>query len=185
MIAKKRLLIQGAVLLSIAAALLGGCASMYDTAESSAPESSADVATVSSSDSESDRSGGDSVTNESNSSFSPAIVSVEIGEERFTIDLADNGTASAFAQLLPLEVNMSELNGNEKYIYLNDVLPSQPTNPGTIEAGDVMLYGDNCLVVFYKSHSTSYAYTRIGKINDTASLAEAVGSGSIKMSFNI
>lgn len=125
------------------------------------------------------------MTNGSNSSFSPAIASVEIGGERFAIDLADNETASAFARLLPLEANMSELNGNEKYIYLNDALPSQPANPGTIEAGDVMLYGDSCLVVFYKSHPTSYAYTRIGKINDTASLAEAVGSGSVEMSFNI
>ena len=104
---------------------------------------------------------------------------------QFSIDLADNDTAAAFAQMLPLQVEMSELNGNEKYIYLDESLPAHPTNPGTIEAGDVMLYGDNCLVVFYESHPTSYTYTRIGAIADTAGLAKAVGAGSVSASFTL
>ena len=47
-----------------------------------------------------------------------------------------------------------------------------------------MLYGNNCLVVFYESHTTSYAYTRIGKIADASDLAAVVGSGSISASFD-
>lgn len=103
----------------------------------------------------------------------------------YTIDLADNDTATAFANLLPFESEMSELNGNEKYVYLGGSLPSNPVNPGTIEAGDVMLYGNNCLVVFYEPHPTMYFYTRIGKIADAHELASAFGSGSITASFTI
>lgn len=114
-----------------------------------------------------------------------ANVAVLLNGTRFDLELADNDTAAAFAQMLPLQVEMSELNGNEKYLYLDESLPAHPTNPGTIEAGDVMLYGDNCLVVFYESHPTSYTYTRIGTIADTAGLAAAIGSGSISASFTL
>lgn len=112
-------------------------------------------------------------------------VQVAINGSTFAIDLADNATAVAFAGLLPMKVQMEELNGNEKYVFLDGALPSSPANPGTIEAGDVMLYGDTCLVIFYETHTTSYAYTRIGKIADAAGLQSAVGTGSIAASFSL
>ena len=33
-----------------------------------------------------------------------------------------------------------------------------------------MLYGNNCLVIFYKSFDTSYSYTRIGHIENLEDL---------------
>lgn len=33
-----------------------------------------------------------------------------------------------------------------------------------------MLYGNNCLVVFYKSFNTSYSYTKIGHIDNLSDL---------------
>ena len=65
---------------------------------------------------------------------------------------------------------MSELNGNEKYIYLDNTLPTNSSNPKKINAGDIMLYGDNCLVIFYKSFTTTYSYTKIGHINNLPDL---------------
>lgn len=110
-------------------------------------------------------------------------LNMKIGNSTFTVTLADNATAQAFADLLPLRLNMSELNGNEKYIYLAQSLPSQPTSPGTIQTGDLMLYGSTCIVLFYESFSTSYRYTRIGRVDNPAGLAAAVGSGSVTVSF--
>lgn len=114
---------------------------------------------------------------------SSSTISFEIGDAQFALELADNGTAVALASMLPLQLTMSDLNGNEKYVYLSESLPASASNPGTIEAGDVMLFGDDCLVVFYKSHPTSYSYTRVGKIVDTTGLAATVGSSSIEARF--
>ena len=110
-------------------------------------------------------------------------VTATLNGKDFDIELANNDTARAFAGMLPLSGTMSELNGNEKYLRVSDSLPSNPTNPGTIEAGDVMLYQDDCIVVFYETHPSSYTYTRIGKITDATSLAAAVGTGSVQATF--
>ena len=97
-------------------------------------------------------------------------VKVIINDKEYTIDLEDNETANSFASLLPQEFDMNELNGNEKYVYLDNTLPTSSYSPKRINAGDVMLYGNNCLVVFYKSFDTSYSYTKIGHINNLPDL---------------
>ena len=118
--------------------------------------------------------------NKSNNS-NEVIKSVKaiINGKEYVINLEDNETANSFANLLPQELNMSELNGNEKYIYLDTTLPTNSSNPKRINAGDVMLYGNNCLVIFYKSFDTSYSYTRIGHIDDLPNL----GNGNITVKF--
>ena len=45
-----------------------------------------------------------------------------------------------------------------------------------------MLYGTDCLVIFYESFSTSYSYTRIGKIDNPDGLENVLGPGSIQIS---
>ena len=109
---------------------------------------------------------------------------ITIGSNQFTVLLEDNKTTAVLLEKLPLQLSMSELNGNEKYNYLPFSLPTEPYSPGQIQAGDVMLYGDDCLVVFYKSFSTPYRYTRIGHIDDPAGLQAAVGPGSVQMEFS-
>ena len=118
--------------------------------------------------------------NESNNS-NEVIKSVKaiINGKEYVINLEDNETAKSFANLLPQELNMSELNGNEKYIYLDTTLPTNSSNPKRINAGDVMLYGNNCLVIFYKTFDTSYSYTKIGHIDNLPNL----GNGSISVKF--
>ncbi|HZR03499.1 MAG TPA: cyclophilin-like fold protein, partial [Burkholderiales bacterium] len=88
-------------------------------------------------------------------------------------------------QLLPQALDMSELNGNEKYARLPRSLPTNAVRPGTIHRGDVLLYGRDALVVFYETFESNYSYTRIGRIADSAGLAEALGSGDQRISFMI
>ena len=97
-------------------------------------------------------------------------ISVTINDMSYKIIFEDNETINKFISMLPQTFEMTELNGNEKYIYLDYSLPTDSTNPGHIEAGDVMLYGDNCLVIFYKSFNTTYSYTKIGHIYDLLDL---------------
>ena len=100
-------------------------------------------------------------TSEDNSSMT-----VIINGEEFSVTLEDNETAKAFSDMLPVTLTMSELHGNEKYYYLDTSLPSNPQNIGTIHKGDIMLYGDNCVVIFYKDFETDYKYPRIGHIDN-------------------
>ena len=106
-----------------------------------------------------------------------------IGGSVFNAELANNATAQAFDALLPTILSMTELNGNEKYKYLDTSLPTNASCPETIHAGDILLYGNNCVVVFYKTFNTSYNYTKIGKITDPTGLEAAVGSGGIEVQF--
>ena len=110
---------------------------------------------------------------------------IRIGSKNFIAVLENNATAAAFKARLPMTVGMTELNGNEKYFRLSENLPTNATNPGTIQAGDLMIYGSNTLVLFYKSFATSYEYTRLGRIKDTTSLAEAVGSGGVTVTLAV
>jgi hypothetical protein len=107
-----------------------------------------------------------------------------IGERRFAITLADTQAARAFAALMPLEIDMADLNGNEKHADLSQALPADASRPGTIRNGDLMLYGSNTLVVFYKTFRSSYSYTRIGHVNEPASLEQVLGQRSVKIEFS-
>ena len=111
-------------------------------------------------------------------------IRLTVGSTVFSADLAGNATAEAFGALLPMTLDMSELNGNEKYHYLSSSLPTDASCPGTIHAGDILLYGNNCVVVFYKTFNTGYSYTRIGKITDPEGLESALGSGSVSVRFS-
>lgn len=106
-----------------------------------------------------------------------------VGEYTFDVEYVDNNTAEAFKKMLPVTLKMEELNGNEKYCYIDSSLPTALSTPGTINAGDIMLFGSNCIVVFYETFKTSYSYTRIGKVKDTASLKKALGSGDVTIKF--
>ena len=106
-------------------------------------------------------------------------VKVTINNKEYTLTLESNNTAQKFASILPQEYNMNELNGNEKYVYLDIELPTNSSNPKHINTGDVMLYGDDCLVIFYKSFDTNYSYTKIGHIDNLDDL----GNNNIKVKF--
>lgn len=114
-----------------------------------------------------------------------STLKLTIGQTSFTATLEDNATVKELQSLLPMTLQMDELNGNEKYCYLSSSLPAAASRPGTIHAGDIMLYGSSCIVICYKTFSSDYSYTRIGHIDNVEQLAQAVGSGSVSVRFEM
>ena len=110
---------------------------------------------------------------------------IKIGGSTFIVILEDSPTTIAFKSLLPLNVNMADLNRNEKHVDLPRKLPTDASNPGTIHAGDLMLYGSSTLVLFYKTFSTTYSYTRIGRIVNIEGLTPAIGTGNVLVTFEM
>lgn len=110
---------------------------------------------------------------------------ITVGGRTFSATLADNAAAKAFAGLLPMTVTMTEYNGNEKFYDLPQHLPTDSYRPGTIREGDLMLWGSNTLVLFYETFQSSYSYTRLGQIDDPSGLAETLGSGNIRVVFEL
>lgn len=97
----------------------------------------------------------------------------------YQIELERNSTADELHEILPEEFAMKDLHQNEKYFDLPQTLPVQAEKVGKIEIGDVLLYRDQTLVIFYQSFETSYSYTRIGRIRQPELLAEQLGNGDV------
>lgn len=112
-------------------------------------------------------------------------IKITVGSKTFTATLENNASAKELVERMPFTVNMQELNGNEKYYQFPDSFPSDPRSFDTIKAGDLMLYQSDYLVVFYEDHSTTYDYTRLGVIDNADGLAEALGSGSAQVTFEV
>lgn len=110
-------------------------------------------------------------------------ITITVGERTFSGELYHNDAAEAFAQQLPMTLVMKELNGNEKYSYLSESLPTDPGIPEQIRQGDLMLYGSDCLVLFYETFSSSYSYTALGHVDDPKGLSQTLESGDVQVSF--
>lgn len=111
-------------------------------------------------------------------------INVTVGGRVFAATLEDNDAARRFAALLPLSLDMEELNGNEKYFYLSESLPANATSVESIAAGDLMLWQNSCVVLFYKSFRSGYSYTRLGRLDSPEGIADAVGKGSVTVGFS-
>jgi hypothetical protein len=112
---------------------------------------------------------------------------IKVGNSTFPAKLYDNPTASALLAQFPLKLNMSELNGREKFYNLPGKLPAEQTEtPATIQAGEIMLWSSNCLVLFYSTFPNSYGgYVKLGYVEDITGLAAALGSASAQVTFDI
>ncbi len=112
-------------------------------------------------------------------------IEIIIGNAHFTAILESNAAATEFKKMLPLTVNMKDLNSDEKFFDFSNSLPANASSPRIINSGDLMLWGSNTLVLFYKTFNTSYSYARLGKIENPSGLSQAVGSGNVTMTFEL
>ncbi|WP_294752054.1 cyclophilin-like fold protein [uncultured Exiguobacterium sp.] len=117
-------------------------------------------------------------------------VLLQIDETTVPIRFVDNETAMALQKRLPLTMQMKELNGNEKYLkelngnekyhYVPFSLPTNSKNVGMVQAGDLMLYGSDCLVLFYETFQTDIPYTRIGWVEPNR-LPELLSADTVRV----
>lgn len=108
-----------------------------------------------------------------------------VGGEIFSASFADNSGAQALKELLAsgdITIQMSDYGGFEKVGSLGQSLPTENSQT-TTQAGDIVLYQGNQIVIFYGSNS--WSYTRLGKIDDLTGWEEALGTGDIGVTFSL
>lgn len=110
---------------------------------------------------------------------------VEVGGSTFTATLEKNEAVNALTEMMekePVVIEMSDYAGFEKVGGLGKSLPASNSQT-TTQAGDIVLYSGNQIVIFYGSNS--WSYTRLGKIDDLTGWEEALGSGDVTVTFSV
>lgn len=108
---------------------------------------------------------------------------ITIKNKKYEAILYDNSTTKELIKKFPITITMSDLNGNEKYYNFSKSFSTSSENVANINKGDIMLFGDNCLVIFYKNFSTRYRYTKLGYIKNLEDLENSLGKGDIEITF--
>lgn len=112
-----------------------------------------------------------------------AMLQLLIGETAVTVDWEDNESVAALRELCgeePLTISLSMYGGFEQVGALGASLPRSDVQT-TTEAGDIVLYAGNQIVVFYGSNT--WAYTRLGHISDQSAeqLARLLDHGDVSI----
>ena len=107
---------------------------------------------------------------------------IKINDKEFEFEFKDTEVANQIKSKLPFTVKMTNLNGNEVYYqFSGESFTPNHKAVGTINMGDIYLYQSNYLVLFYKTFTTSYSYTEIGKLKDATGLDTIIGSSDIEV----
>lgn len=112
-------------------------------------------------------------------------MTVQVGASTFIAALEDNAAVDALVEILekgPVTIQMSDYAGFEKVGALGASLPTS-NHQTTTQAGDIVLYQGNQIVLFYGSNS--WSYTRLGRIDDLTGWTEALGSGDVPVTFSL
>ena len=110
-----------------------------------------------------------------------------IGDTAVEVEWEKNESVEALAKLAetePLVIKMSMYGGFEQVGSLGESLPRNDVQT-TTEAGDIVLYSGNQIVVFYGSNS--WAYTRLGHITDKTAeeMAELLSGGDVTITISM
>ena len=111
---------------------------------------------------------------------------LSIGDLAVSVVWETNESVEALRTLVnekPLTVSLSMYGGFEQVGSLGTDLPRNDLQT-TTQAGDIVLYSGNKIVIFYGSNS--WAYTRLGRITDqsAADLTEILGNGDVKITLS-
>ena len=107
---------------------------------------------------------------------------IKIKETEYQFEFLNTEAANQIKSKLPFTITMTNLNGNEIYYYFTgETFTTNIKSVGIINMGDIYLYQSNCLVLFYKTFSTSYSYTQIGRVINPSGLDTLIGSSNIEV----
>ena len=109
-------------------------------------------------------------------------MTVEVGGSQFTATLEDNEAVVQMMEENPVTIQMSDYAGFEKVGSLGASLPTSNSQT-TTQAGDIVLYQGNQIVIFYGSNS--WSYTRLGRIDDLTGWESALGNGDVTVTFSL
>ncbi len=112
-------------------------------------------------------------------------MNVQVADVVFSATLEENEAVSALVKMMresPVVIQMSDYSGFEKVGPLGTSLPANNSQT-TTQAGDIVLYNGNQIVIFYGSNS--WSYTRLGHIDDLTGWEEALGSGDVTVTFSL
>ena len=107
-------------------------------------------------------------------------VRITVGDKSFIAELADTKAAKQLEKALATEsISIKMTAVNSQYIHgnvANREFPSSAEESGIMDAGDIMMQGNNELVLFYAVNTSNDRLTRIGKIReeDRTAFANAV-----------
>ena len=109
------------------------------------------------------------------------MLQMKIGDTEVVVDWEDNESVEALKELCrdkSLTIQMSMYGGFEQVGSIGQGLPRNDRQT-TTQAGDIVLYSGNQIVVFYGSNS--WAYTRLGHVTDKSAqeMAELLGGGDV------
>lgn len=120
---------------------------------------------------------------EGEESMAQNVFTVTVNGAVFQADFADTTGAQALKELLTqgsLTIEMDDYAGFEKVGALVRSLPASDVQT-TTQPGDIVLYQGSQIVLFYGINS--WSYTRLGKIADLSGWEDALGSGSVSVTF--
>ena len=129
----------------------------------------------------------ESEVSEAGSEEAESMLQMTIGETLVDVEWEDNGSVEALKELCqegPLTIRMSMYGGFEQVGSIGQSLPRDDTQT-TTQAGDIVLYSGDQIVVFYGSNS--WAYTRLGHITDKSAqeMAELLGNGDVTITIEM
>ena len=109
------------------------------------------------------------------------MLKLRVGETTVAVEWEENESVEALKALCreePLTISLSMYGGFEQVGPIGTSLPRSDKQT-TTEAGDIVLYSGNQIVVFYGSNS--WAYTRLGHISDqsAADMTALLGQGDV------
>ena len=105
---------------------------------------------------------------------------LRIGEKEVPVTWEENASVEALSDLLgdgPLSIQMSMYGGFEQVGPIGQSIASDDKQT-TTEAGDIVLYSGDQIVIFYGSNS--WVYTRLGHVNlSQEEMADLLGNGDV------